>query len=183
MTLQNSFRPFIYGRFLEELMEQWKTIHDFPMYSVSTSGRVRNDETGRLMALTLNKEGIRMVGMQQDREHHKRSVTLLVAKAFIPRPYGPFDTPINLDGDRSNNNVQNLMWRPRWFAYKYHQQFKRYTINRIRVPIIEVKTGEVSEDSRACAMQYGLLEKDLILSVVNRTYVWPTYQIFQIAPE
>jgi hypothetical protein len=109
-----------------------------------------------------------------------RSVPLLVAKAFLPEPPGPFDTPINLDGDRHNNHVENLAWRPRWFAIKYNQQFKYPYPSSIMSPLQDLKTGEVSENSFECAKRYGLLEHDLVLSILTRTYVWPTYQEFGI---
>jgi hypothetical protein len=109
-----------------------------------------------------------------------RSVPLLVAKAFLDPESEPFDTPINLDGDRHNNRVENLVWRPRWFAIKYNRQFRYPYENPIHARIIDLKTRELSENSFECACRYGLLEQDLVLSILNRTYVWPTYQEFGI---
>jgi hypothetical protein len=106
-------------------MEDWRDIRFFPGYSVSTIGRVRNDDTGRMMTLMVNQSGVVNVGLTRSREQHRRAVALLVADAFIPRPIREaFDTPINLNGDRMNNTIDNLVWRPRWFAIKYIQQFK-----------------------------------------------------------
>ena len=164
-------------------MENWKTIEHFPEYSVSDHGRIRTDKTGRILALNENQFGLLQVGLMRDGEQKHRSVPLLVAKAFIPQSLGPFDTPINLDGDRHNNHVSNLAWRPRWFAIKYNQQFRYPYENPILAPVIELKTGEVSEDSTECAKRYGLLEQDLVLAILNRTYVWPTYQEFGIFEE
>jgi hypothetical protein len=124
--------------------------------------------------------GLLQVGLMRKGQQYHRSVPLLVAKAFLPPVAGPFDTPINLDGDRRNNRVENLLWRPRWFAIKYNQQFKYPPENRINAQIADLKTGEVSENSFECAKRYGLLESDLIFSILNRTYVWPTYQEFGI---
>lgn len=163
--------------------ERWKTINRFPEYSVSDHGRIRNDTTGRILALSENQYGLVHVGMFQDGVQYHRSVPLLVAKAFLPQSPGPFDTPINLDGDRHNNRLENLMWRPRWFAIKYNQQFKYPFEDPIEEPIVDLKTGEVSENSFECAMRYGLLEQDLVLSIINRTYVWPTYQEFGVLEE
>jgi hypothetical protein len=92
----------------------------------------------------------------------------------------PFDTPINLDGDRHNNALENLTWRPRWFAIRYNQQFRYPRQYTIEEPIVDLKTGDVSENSFECAKKYGLLEEDLIFSIEHRTYVWPTYQEFGI---
>jgi hypothetical protein len=130
--------------------------------------------------LSENQFGLLQVGMMRDGVQHHRSVPLLVAKAFLPQHSGPFDTPINLDGDRHNNHVDNLAWRPRWFAIRYNQQFKHPYELPIHADLIDLKTGQVSEGSLACAKQYGLLEQDVVLSILNRTYVWPTYQEFAI---
>ena len=164
-------------------MENWMSIENFPGYSVSDRGRIRTDKSGRILVLSENQFGLLQVGMMRDGVQHHRSVPLLVAKAFIPEPVGPFDTPINLDGDRHNNSIENLVWRPRWFAIKYNQQFRYPYEMPILTPIEDLKTGEISENSTECAKRYGLLEQDLVLSILNRTYVWPTYQEFGIVQD
>lgn len=164
-------------------MENWRPIEDFPGYSVSDYGNIRTDKSGRVLILSENQYGVLQVGMMRDGVQRHRSVPLLVAKAFLPELPGPFDTPINLDGNRHNNHISNLVWRPRWFAIKYNQQF-RYPYDRpILSPVIDLKTREISENSFECAKRYGLLEHDLVLSILNRTYVWPTYQEFGILEE
>jgi NUMOD4 motif len=160
--------------------EYWREIENFPDYSVSNRGRVRTDKTGRILALSVNQYGLLQVGLMRDGIQYHRSVPLLVAKAFIIQPTGPFDTPINLDGDRHNNSVENLVWRPRWFAIKYNRQFKYPYPNRIVAPLEDLKTGEVSDNSFECAKRYGLLEDEVVFSVLNHTYCWPTYQEFGI---
>lgn len=160
--------------------EVWRRIKNFEYYFISDLGRVRADRTDRILALTQNQYGVVQVGLMRDGVQHHRSVPLLVAKAFIQRTYEAFDTPINLDGDRWNNWVHNLVWRPRWFAIKYNQQFKHPYPHSITRPIEDIKTGEVSENSFECARMYGLLEEDLVESIINRTFVWPTYQQFRV---
>jgi hypothetical protein len=91
-----------------------------------------------------------------------------------------FDTPINLDGNRWNNHYTNLAWRPRWFAIKYNRQFREPFVYPILLPIEDVKSGEVTVTSFKTAKRYGLLESDVVLSIANRTYCWPTYQEFRI---
>lgn len=160
--------------------ELWKRINDFPDYEVSSHGRVRTNKTGRILALSVTQYGLVQVGLMREGVQYHRSVPLLVAKAFLPVKPGPFDTPINLDGDRHNNNVDNLVWRPRWFAVRYNQQFRYPYPNPILSPIMDIKTKEVSNNSFECAKRYGLLEQDLVMAIVNRTYVWPTYQEFAV---
>lgn len=161
-------------------MEVWFDIPAFPPYSVSTYGRVRNDKTDRVLALMVNREGIVHVGLRRDNKQHKRSVTVLVAKAFVSRPANEhFDTPINLDGDRTNNHINNLTWRPRWFAVDYFRQFLPGAPRGFMCPVEDEKTGEQFETSFDAAIKYGLLDREILIATLNRTFVWPTYQMFR----
>lgn len=164
-------------------MEAWREITEFPGYSVSDYGRVRNDQTSRILVLQLNQTGVPNVGLVQrtDGVQCKRSVALLVASTFLdPHPHEQFDTPINLDGNRTNNHANNLQWRPRWFAARYFDQFRNRNDRwHWPTPIEDEKTGERFEDSWEIVTKYGLLEQDIYLAMLNRTYVWPTYQTFR----
>ncbi len=161
-------------------MENWHAIPSFSGYSVSDNGRVRSDHTGRIITLVLNNRGIVMVGLYKNGLQYKRSVSVLVIETFMEKPtLDAFDTPINLDGDRTNNCIDNLTWRPRWFAIKYFQQFRRPPEGFAK-PIIETKTGEYFKTSWEAATKYGLLDREILLAVLNRTYVWPTFQIFRV---
>lgn len=165
--------------------ERWRMITEFPNYSVSDAGLVRNEDTGNLMTGLLNQRGIVHVGLTRDRVLYKRSVSRLVADAFIAVPEidtdGTFDTPINLDGDRFNNHASNLMWRPRWFAMKYRKQFmgkRKISINR---PIAIVGSKEVFVNSWHAATALGLLDYEILVSMMKSTYVWPLYRKFCVA--
>lgn len=161
-------------------MEQWRIILDFPRYEVSTYGRVRNRDTGRIMRMNQNQSGLLYVGLVEQGVQHILSVPRLVAHAFVMREYGPFDTPINLDGDRLNNHVDNLMWRPLWFARRYNRQF----VNRYKYPILrpieDLQTGDVFEDTLHVAITYGLLEEDVVTAIKHKTNVWPTDRYFGV---
>jgi len=163
------------------MIEIWKEITNFDNYSISNYGRVRSEKSERILAQSQNQFGVVYVGLVRDGKQYHRSVPLLVARAFIPNQLEAFDTPINLNGDRYDNRVENLAWRPRWFAIRYNQQFRDPYMDPILDPIKDLKTNEVSENSFEAAISYGLLESDLFLSILDRTYVWPTYQQFDMA--
>jgi len=110
-----------------------------------------------------------------------RSLPLLVARTFLPRPSNIFNTPIQLDGDPLNCRVENLMWRPRWYAVRYKQQFQEPYDTPIRSRVKCVSDGERFRNSFAAACRYGLLEEEVVMSVHNRTPTWPTYQYFELA--
>lgn len=159
---------------------EWIPIEGFPKYSVNHLGQVRHNRTERFVKPQINQFGVPFVMLMGEGKHFSRSLSLLVAKTFIPQSLPLFDTPICLDGDRYNCAIDNLMWRPRWFAIQYHHQFKVPYHNPINRPLRPIDDEEVSESSLACAKRYGLLERDVVLSLLNRTYVWPTYQVFEV---
>lgn len=161
--------------------ERWVEISDFPTYSVSDWGRVLNSKTGLCITPTTKPQGLRMVGLMKDGVQNKRSLPLLVARAFLPIPTNEsFDTPIHLDGDRSNSYFQNLEWRPLWFSRKYMRQFDD-NHTTYDAPIEDVETGELYKNSMHAAVTHGLLDNEIYLSMLNNHYVWPTGQVFRQA--
>jgi hypothetical protein len=164
----------------------WSVVPEFPNYSVSNTGHVRSDiqykngNVGHILKPATNQRGIVNVGLMHNGIQYRRSVALLVAQAFLKtaRPLH-FTTPINLNGERYDNHVENLQWRPLWFARRYHTQFS-HGVARITSPIVELGSGDVFPDSWVAAVTYGLLDCEIFEAVENKTYVWPTYQRFEV---
>lgn len=163
-------------------METWKPIPHFEGYSVSDLGRVHNDRYDRFVAVSRNQQGTCHVGLNRGKRQYKRSLPLLVADAFLDRPgqdrKREFDTPIHLDGDQSHNRVENLMWRPRWFALRYMRQFAE-PMDGVGSPVIELRSKELYLSAWDAALAFGLIHRDLTMSILNRTFVWPTFQEFR----
>jgi hypothetical protein len=112
-------------------MEHWLSIDEFPRYSVSDQGRVRNDDTGRILATTINQAGVVMVGLTRDGRQYKRGVAKLVADRWLPHHGSDdiFTVPMHLDGPPFVN-----------------------------CPIIETQTGAIFENSWEATITYGVLE-------------------------
>ena len=161
-------------------MERWLPIDEFPGYSVSDKGRVRNDLTERVMKPQTNQGGVVMIGLiGEDGKQYKRSIAKIVAERFLPHNTNEyFDTPMHLDNDRSNNSVENLVWRPRWYAQKYRQQFEAYRRPYVDERIKEVGTRRRYENSWVAAVTNGLREYEVAKSIDEGTPAWPTLQIF-----
>lgn len=158
-------------------MEQWKNLSPsgFDGYDISDEGRIRNNRTGRVLAQSVNQNGQYKVGLVRSFGEPATTLAIgvLVATYFLAPDHNErFNTPIHLNGDRSDCSVQNLMWRPRWFAVVYHKQFKRPPII-YDWPIVMLDTDEVFECPRDAAMKYGLLEKDIDMDIQNQKGVWP----------
>jgi hypothetical protein len=162
------------------MSELWDQIDEFPQYSVSTHGRVMNDLTNRLMIHTPVQYGIPTVGLTRDGRQHRRSVPLLVANAWLPYPQrDDFNTVIQLDGVRANCHVDNLMWRPRWFAIEFHKERIANPFPNWDRPIKLMETGEEFDTPSDCATYYGLLEKEIFLAILNKTAVFPEWFHFR----
>lgn len=162
------------------MLEEWRGIRLFPDYSVSDSGSVRNDDADRLMTQQMNQRGIVHVGLTKNKVQHRRALSILVADAFLRKPNNNFNTPINLDGDRRNNEADNLLWRPRWFASQYYKQFEsnvRPCFNR-KVQVVE--TEEIFDTSWEAAISLGVLDRDIAMSVLSGSRVRIILQHFRL---
>ena len=91
-----------------------------------------------------------------------------------------FNTPVHLDGNHLNNRSDNLVWRPRWFAWKYSRQFNELEPGQNRGPIIDLKSGDVYKDMVSVATHNGLLISDIWKSVYTKKETFPTWQLFEL---
>jgi hypothetical protein len=139
-------------------MEEWVPLQDFPGYSISSEGRVRNDRFDRLRKINYHG-GYATVAFYKNRRTVNRTLAHLVAREFVSRPRDTFDTPIYLDGDKRNCKATNIMWRPRWFAIRHEVQFRL--------------------DVWPLVFDRGVIFNDVVLSIANCTYVFPLYQNFE----
>lgn len=86
----------------------WRQIEGYEQYSVSDSGEVRNNVTGRLLKQTIDKDGYLMVTLHYGKRKWV-GVHRLVAQAFVPNPDN-LPCVNHKDEDKSNNSVENLEW-------------------------------------------------------------------------
>lgn len=163
-------------------MEEWASLESlgFPGYSISNMGEVRRDQTGRTLKLSANQYGVVRVGLmrREDARQITMSVPRLVAIMFVQGRSVTFDTPINLNGNREDNRAENIVWRPRHFAVKFTHQFETLPEPLFTSKIYDVETTKQYENSREVATENGLLEEDIMKSVVNGSPCFPTWQIF-----
>lgn len=94
------------------MKKQWKYVKDFEDYMVSTEGKVISLKKPTPIMLKPNEDAM---GYVHYRLYHKDGGAKLfkghrlVCQTFIPEIEGK-DTVNHLDGDKKNNNVENLEW-------------------------------------------------------------------------
>lgn len=97
-------------------MTEWRTIIDHPDYEVSEYGDVRNIRTGRVLNPFVGGSGGQMLTLDNTTVYVHR----LVADAFIPNNDPDYWTVvIHVDGNKRNNNVDNLRWGTHSEALRY----------------------------------------------------------------
>ena len=107
---------------------EWKTIQEFPDYSVSNEGVIKVAQTGEIRK-QYNQGNYLFVLLknEQTRKCVQRYVHRIVAQAFHPN-----DTPnleVNhIDGNKTNNNANNLEWVTR----SQNQLHTTRTLGKIR---------------------------------------------------
>lgn len=158
----------------------WRPVRGFPGYSINPLGQVKKDSNGRLLVPRYNQYGVPYVGLMRQWQQCVRSLPRLVARTYLRPPSDIFDTPIQIDGDPANCSADNLMWRPRWYAILYKRQFDERYDHPIHAPVRAVNEEENFSNSLEAACRYGLLEREVVLSIQNRTPAWPTYQSFEL---
>lgn len=104
----------------------WKKINTNTDYSVSDSGEVRNDETGRILKHTIDKDGYHMVTLHYGIGGKRRWVGVhrLVAEAFIPNPNN-YPVVNHKDENKDNNVLSNLEWCDASYSTNYGTRNER----------------------------------------------------------
>jgi hypothetical protein len=131
------------------------------------------------MTLSPTQNGELTVGLVREGQQHRYSVKCLVAREFVEGESDIFNTPVLLDGDKNNLYYENIVWRPRWFAWKYSRQFTNPEPWYKFGPILELD-GDIYESYIVASIQNGILCEGIRESIYTyyRKPVFPTNQRF-----
>lgn len=146
---------------------RWVELDEFPDYAVSEMGDVHNIRTGLPRKTSENQQGVVKISMYVGNRLYTRSVAVLVAENFCDGRSDIFDTPIHLNGDRTDCRASNLQWRPRWFAIKYHRQFDVPAFHEQTPEIEEINTGNRYSRVKHACIDLGLYYNDVYRSYVH----------------
>lgn len=86
---------------------KWQTIKQFPKYEVSTTGIVREVDSGKILTYVSGKEAP-YVRLEDNRDKKVMSVAILVLDAFVGHEKNK--VPSYKDSNKFNCNLSNLEW-------------------------------------------------------------------------
>ena len=109
-------------------MEIWKKIEGFENYSVSDQGRVRRDNSGRILKPGKNIPGYLMVSLYKNGKKYNKSIHRLVAEHFIPNPENRPEVN-HRNAVKTDNRLENLEWSTRLENMKH--AFEAGIISRV----------------------------------------------------
>jgi hypothetical protein len=102
---------------MQQVFERWKVIDGYDNYSVSSFGRVKNTDTGRVLRGELGTHGYLIISLSKNGKGKTFRVHILVAHAFIDNPNNKKCVD-HINNDRLNNNRSNL----RYASHKENNQ-------------------------------------------------------------
>jgi hypothetical protein len=107
-------------------MEEWKQIIEYPNYSISNFGNVRNDKTGKILKQDLNTYGYSRVTLYAVKKKKNLKIHRLVGFAFLNNDnnYKEID---HINNDKLNNKAENLRWVTREFNNRNRKKWGNTT--------------------------------------------------------
>lgn len=163
--------------------EIWKTIPAFQNYQVSNLGRIFNTRNNVMMKVSETTFGHLKITLKAQYSHRRytRGVATLVAEAFVEPPNVLCDQVVILDGDLWNVAAHNLVWRPRWLAWKYtHQMKNEQPLHYQNLPIRNIETGKEYDSIIQVGIEEGLLFDDIWKSTYTGLKLFPDGFMFEV---
>lgn len=89
--------------------EIWKDMKNFKgFYKISNEGQIKNKKN-KILKTSINHNGYIVVYLYKDGKKYAKKVHRLVAETFITKIEGKNQVN-HIDGNKRNNNVNNLEW-------------------------------------------------------------------------
>lgn len=144
-------------------------------YYISEEGKVFNQKTGKYLQGSLDKNGYLRFRL----EGKNVSIHRMVLETFDPRPNMALLEVNHIDGDKTNNKLENLEWvthqENMQHAVKYNltKKCSNEGIKNGRAKLTEEQVKAIRQDLRSCqkiADDYGLVKSTV--SAIKNYKLW-----------
>ena len=144
-------------------MEIFKTIKGYPLYSISTEGRIRKNSNRKILTPSKKPNGYMSINLfTNDGRRKKELVHRLVALTFLDNT-NHLPEVNHIDGVRDNNHLNNLEWvthsenvaksslpKPVWVKKKNGNEWREFS------------------SIRAACLELGLIESNVSMCISGR---------------
>lgn len=124
--------------------EVWRPIKGFEgLYEISSYGRVKSfkGKHPKILHPDISRKGYLRIDLRKNNEKHRKSIHRLVAMTFIENKEVEKNQVNHIDGNKQNNNVDNLEWctnRENWDHAVAHN-----LVGQNRKQVICVENGKI----------------------------------------
>ena len=147
------------------MKEIWKQIPN-SVYSISNTGKVRNNKTTRILKPIKDKDGYLKVNLYILGNRRTYTIHRLVAQAFIPNPDNKPQVN-HINGSKTDNRVINLEWNT---CKENINHAISSGLIKIRTPIYCSTNNKIYSSIREAERELNI-HHSYISRVCNGTYV------------
>ena len=133
---------------------------DFPNYSVSEDGEIRNSK-GKIIKGEISNNGYRRVSLSNDDiKHKKMSVHRLVAETYIPNPHN-YPEVNHKNENKLDNRVSNLEWCSTLDNLNHSRVIEKASVAKFR-KVKCVTTGKIYNSIKEASDELGLYHSNIV---------------------
>ena len=134
--------------------------NDFPNYSISEDGEIRNSK-GKIIKGEISNNGYRRVSLSNnDVKHKKMSVHRLVAETYIPNPYN-YPEVNHKNENKLDNHVSNLEWCSTLDNLNHSRVIEKASVAKFR-KVKCVTTGKIYNSIKEASDELGLYHSNIV---------------------
>lgn len=145
----------------------WKTIQGFSNYEISTEGQVRNKNTQYILKGRPSKNGYLQVSLKEDetQKFKNQYIHRLVAQQFLINEENKREVN-HKDGNKTNNNLDNLEWVTSSENQKHRHQIGITTTSNRKVGMFD-KDGKLIQEFNSIVEAFTILNKPSRVNIDN----------------
>ena len=136
----------------------WKQIPDFPNYSISDTGEVKNNQRNQLLSIAYNQRGYAIVQLWKNGKGYMKRVHRLVLEAFNPIQNSKDYEVNHKDCNIKNNNLNNLEWCTSQENIHYRDKLEHTRKRKVKVTYPNGNI-EIYDSVTKCAEHFGISDR------------------------